>query len=219
MYLIILVKRPLLLLFLHVRSNSGEQSWVDQLPHCPLRLWLCVCVCVCVWDAFCFNELLFGRVATRGESVAELTPDPATLHKTPLTTPHQGCICVPSCLFPSPQPKKTNLMSTLHLVPDIFRLCVFLSIHTCSWCVKIWSSLAVYLSPSWCLFCFCSLTVRVISHASREWFWTPCHDPSPSVLPSLPLSQPMPCFCFPPRHSVLPPPPSSDCKTSKNSIF
>lgn len=56
---------PSLLLSFHV---SGEQSWVDQLPHCPLGLWCCDCVSV--WDAFCFNEILFGRVATRGESVA-----------------------------------------------------------------------------------------------------------------------------------------------------
>lgn len=54
---------------------------------------------------------------------------------------------------------------------------------------KMWSLIGVCRSPFWCLLCPCSLTVRVISHTSGEWFWTPRHDPSPSILPSLPHSQ------------------------------
>lgn len=59
---------------------------------------MCVCLCararVCVRDAFCFNELLSGR-ATRGESVARLTPDPAMLHQTQLGTPRWACAALP----------------------------------------------------------------------------------------------------------------------------
>lgn len=165
-----------------------------------------MCVCVCVWDAFCFNELLFGRVATRGESVAQLTPDPAMLHKTQLTTPHQGHVCVPLA------PRVSFLLliqqrQMMQLAADIFR---FLRVYKC--CHSVWQCGQCLLYCTSLSLLMPVLPVRSNCRGNFTHIQGVILDPPPrpvSIHPSLPPSQPIPCFCFTPSPSELPPPASS----------
>lgn len=92
---------------------------------------------------------------------------------------------------------KTNLRSGLQLAADILRLGVFLNFHTCSFivchnaviarCTSLSLLMLVLPVPSNCRGDF--------THIQRVIL-----DPPPrpvSSHPSLPPSQPIPCFCFP----------------------
>lgn len=114
---------------------------------------LIVCVCVCETRSALMSYCL-AESPLEGESVAQLTPDPAMLHKTQLTTPRRGCVCVP--LFPRvsllPLKQQRRICGTFRSSRLIFSDSVLYVRHR---------SLYTLLPPDAC-FSLCGLTVRVI---------------------------------------------------------